>query len=403
MNYYNEHDQKAAAWLRVLIAENLIAKGEVDERDIQDVRANKLDGYRQCHFFAGIGGWSLALRLAGVPDDEPIWTGSCPCQPFSSAGKGQAQNDERHLWPDFFRLIREHRPVTVFGEQVAAAIGFGWLDGISADLEAEGYAVGAHVLGAHSIGAPHKRQRLYWVADDQSQGRSRVVAQCETGKQQRPRIGGDSATSLALANSKRDAGRSDESGRRPEGLAGNGYDGNQSGWNGARAVGPVAETGAVVPVGNAAGDEQWRKRQSRQVIGRNGEDRRSGAGLDAVGNAKINGRERFAIRTDGKSPHGTEETGFWSSYRVIHTRDGKARRIPVEPVFQRMADGLPGGMDFMRNRGLSPDEAAQIQAAMNGFPLAPKTIGRVMALKGFGNAIVPELAAEFIKAYFEIK
>lgn len=84
--YYNEIDPFAAAWLRRLIARGLIAPGDVDTRSITDVRADDLVSYVQCHFFAGIGGWSLALRLAGWPDDRPVWTGSCPCQPFSGAG-----------------------------------------------------------------------------------------------------------------------------------------------------------------------------------------------------------------------------------------------------------------------------------------------------------------------------
>jgi len=78
--YYNEFDPKAAAWLRELIKAGLIADGEVDERSIVDVRAVDLRGFRQCHFFAGIGGWSYALRLAGWSDDRAAWTGSCPCQ-----------------------------------------------------------------------------------------------------------------------------------------------------------------------------------------------------------------------------------------------------------------------------------------------------------------------------------
>ena len=59
-------------------------------------RRDDIAGYTQCHFFAGIGIWSYALRLAGWPDDRQVWTGSCPCQPFSAAGKGEAFNDERH-------------------------------------------------------------------------------------------------------------------------------------------------------------------------------------------------------------------------------------------------------------------------------------------------------------------
>jgi site-specific DNA-cytosine methylase len=171
--YYNEHDPFAAAWLRELIKEGHIAPGIVDKRDIQDVKPDELRPYTQVHLFAGIGGWSYALRLAGWPDDRPVWTGSCPCQPFSAAGKRQGTSDKRHLWPDMFRLVRECKPDVVFGEQVDAAVRLGWLDGVFTDLEGEGYACGSAVLGAHSVGAPHIRQRLWWVADAESVGHER--------------------------------------------------------------------------------------------------------------------------------------------------------------------------------------------------------------------------------------
>lgn len=163
--YYNEIDPFAAAWLRELIKAGHIADGEVDERSIEDVLPNELTGFTQCHFFAGIGVWSYALRRAGWSDDTPLWTGSCPCQPFSTAGKGAGFNDERHLWPSFHYLIEQCQPPVVFGEQVAGQDGATWLDLVSADLEATNYAVGSTVLTAAGIGAPHKRERLYWVAD----------------------------------------------------------------------------------------------------------------------------------------------------------------------------------------------------------------------------------------------
>lgn len=65
MNYYNENDKKAAAWLEELIKEGLIGDGYVDERSIVDVQAHELKGFKQHHFFAGIGGWPLAFRIAG--------------------------------------------------------------------------------------------------------------------------------------------------------------------------------------------------------------------------------------------------------------------------------------------------------------------------------------------------
>lgn len=162
--YYNEIDPYAAQWLRNLIAAGHIAPGDVDERSIVDVRPDDLRGYVQCHFFAGIGGWSYAARLAGWPDDRKLWTGSCPCQPFSVAGKRGGATDERHLWPEFHRLIRACRPPVVMGEQVAAAVGLGWLDGAFGDLEGDGYACRAAVVPASAADAPHRRDRLWFVA-----------------------------------------------------------------------------------------------------------------------------------------------------------------------------------------------------------------------------------------------
>lgn len=163
--YYNEIDPYAAQWLRNLIEAGAIAPGVVDERSIVDVKPSDLKGFTQCHFFAGIGVWSHALRRAGWADDRPIWTGSCPCQPFSSAGKGDGFADERHLWPAFNHLIKECKPTAVFGEQVASKDADAWIDLVQADMEALGYAFGAVPLASAGFGAPHIRERLYWVAD----------------------------------------------------------------------------------------------------------------------------------------------------------------------------------------------------------------------------------------------
>jgi DNA (cytosine-5)-methyltransferase 1 len=161
MNYYNEFDPNAAAWLRELIKAKLIPNGYVDERSIADVKPADLARFTQCHFFAGIGGWSLALKLAGWPEDREVWTGSCPCQPFSSSGGRLAQSDARHLWPSWFRLIRERKPDAIFQEQVESAIAFGWLDDVCSDLEGIDHACWPAVLSAGSVRAPQPRPRLY--------------------------------------------------------------------------------------------------------------------------------------------------------------------------------------------------------------------------------------------------
>jgi DNA (cytosine-5)-methyltransferase 1 len=182
--YYNEWDAYAANWLRNLMACGFVAKGDVDERSIVDVRADDLKGYTQCHFFAGIGGWPLALRAAGWTDDRPVWTGSCPCQPFSAAGKQEGFEDPRHLWPQFKRLIEKRLPSVVFGEQVASATE--WLGLVRSDLDTMGYAVGAIPVEAASAGADHLRDRYWFVADYDLQcpGEERAKRggeQCGTG------------------------------------------------------------------------------------------------------------------------------------------------------------------------------------------------------------------------------
>jgi DNA (cytosine-5)-methyltransferase 1 len=161
--YYNDNDPFVVAWLRELIKEGLIADGEVDDRSIEDVTAADLRGFTQCHFFAGIGGWSYALRLAGWPDDKLVWTGSCPCQDFSVIGKREGFDGNRDLWPSWLRLIDECRPDRLFGEQVDGAPE--WLDRTASDLEALGYSCGSVVIPALACGAQHERLRVYFVAD----------------------------------------------------------------------------------------------------------------------------------------------------------------------------------------------------------------------------------------------
>jgi len=311
MNYYNENDKHAAAWLRELIQRGLIPRGHVDERSIVEVEHGDLQGYTQCHFFAGIGGWSYALQLAGWPEDEPVWTGSCPCQPFSAAGKGKGTDDERHLWPEFFRLIRECRPRIVFGEQVASKDGRGWFDGVSADLESVDYAAAAADLCAAGIQSPHIRQRLYWVADAMHRDRG---TGCDGKASQRSQRNGEPSWN------RDPGGLGDAASEGLEGHAGDVADGNELGRLDANSLGSTAAT-------------------SRP----------------------------------------------WDRYDTLCCKDGKSRR--VEPGTFPLVDGLPRGMvpscDISRAYAQSTAEE------------------RVMRLRGYGNAIVPPLAAEFIAVFMD--
>jgi DNA (cytosine-5)-methyltransferase 1 len=328
--YYNEHDPYAALWLRNLISNNLIPHGEVDERSIVDVQPGDLAGFTQCHFFAGIGGWALAARLAGWPDDRELWTGSPPCQPFSVAGKGKAQADDRHLWPHLFRLASARRPAVIMGEQVAAAVGKDWLDGVFADMEGVGYACGAVVVPACAADAPHRRDRLWFVAhayDTGSQGFAGHVLRSAQGR-------GESAGPAAAPGLLDRA----EHAARAVGVA------DRDGWPTRHRNSEAARHGS--PTAATGGD---------------------GAAADGEGIGQREPHDEDSTITTGRSPRPLSvERGHWGNHGWIIGHDGKARR--VEPSIRLLAHGVPA---------------------------------RVGRLRAYGNAIVPPLAAEVIRAYLD--
>ena len=110
-----------------------------------------------------------------------IVAGGFPCQPFSVAGKQRGTADDRNLWPEMLRIIKEVRPAWVVGENVSGIIPI-YLDTILADLETEGYAARTFVFPAHALGANHRRERIWVVAHRNDCGRS-----AEFGKQQSER------------------------------------------------------------------------------------------------------------------------------------------------------------------------------------------------------------------------
>jgi len=342
--YYNEFDAQAAAWLRALQEEGEIADGTVDTRSICDLGADDVAGHGRVHLFAGIGGWDYALRLAGWPEEWPVWTGSCPCQPFSVAGKRKGEADARHLWPEMRRLIAECRPPVVFGEQVAGVDGRRWLSGVRADLEALGYAVGAADLCGPCVGAPHIRQRLFWVADLLHAERRQI-------NEHRQDVDHRSDTRREVAL--------DHVGTRGEvrGLP----DTLRAGWAEGQSW---AGRGLASWRGSDGGTPDAESRGLEERIGMRGTDERATAFRDLP------------------------EFRVWDEYSLVPCADGKVRRAPVgaEPRVQRLADGLPESVD----------------QSGYGWPLAQgKVTHRVPILRGFGNAIIPQVAAMFIRAFME--
>lgn len=279
--FYNEFDPDWARRLRGLCEFGAIPDGVVSDADIHSLAPSDVERFTQAHFFAGVGGWAEALQLARWPDDVQTWTGSCPCQPFSQAGKRRGFDDDRHVWPAWRGLIRDIRPSVIFGEQVGGSGGVEWFTRVRGDLEALGYAVGACDLPACSIGAPHMRQRLFFMAYSNGAGLERL--------HEKPR-GCNNATQEQEANESR----------------------------------PCGGVGVL-------GDSEGERRQKA-----------------------------------GHLCGGPSIWSPWSDWIVVECADDALRRVPSEPAFQPLAHGIPLHI-------------------------------RVELLRGFGNAIVPQVAATFVR------
>lgn len=377
MIYLNEIDPFCCEWLRAL------DYGHVDNRSIKEVQPNDLRGFTQCHWFAGIAGWPAALALAGWPSDREVWTGSCPCQPFSTAGKRKTTADERHLWPEMFRLIKECRPATVMGEQVSSKDGLAWLDGVFADLESIGYTCWACDLPAGGIEAPQRRQRLWWLADaNQPKRRRRSVSNRGRQSVRDPSNGGINGS---LVESRSSPSRHDDA---RESVVASAGEAQQPGCV-TSEPGRRGGVGSVV-LANSAGLQSGRIASATN---------RYGNTVDATGGNRPLGNSTALRRTgsDGTSQQerGTGTTSPWADYLVADCSDGHKRR------FERGSFPLAHGI---------PRDVGPIIAWLSSMGVDSKTAKRLIALarrnrtgrlRGYGNAIVAPLAAEFIRAYLE--
>jgi DNA (cytosine-5)-methyltransferase 1 len=351
--YFNENDVYPAQWLR-----NLFPGSVVDERSIVDVESVE---YERAHFFAGIGGWEYALQLAGWPKDKPVWSGSCPCQPFSCAGKRKGVEDERHLWPQWLRIIAQSKPAVCFGEQVASPDGRKWFAGVRSDMEALGYAVGCADLCVASIGAPHARQRLYWVAHRYSARfeRSSVLLQPGQPRQESAdvaRSGCNCRDRLAHGCSERrqqNTGSSlsdeGENGRRPQ------ADNELAGSQQTRELGDTE----ILRDGTLSG-QPGSGNEPQEQIGRS----------DLLGGLAdsdlIESCDRELQRSWGQLQPSQNTFAQWGTVATL-CADGKYRR--VEPSILPVAHGIS-------NR-----------------------VGRIRA---YGNSICAPTAAMFIRAFMEV-
>ena len=401
--YYNEIEPFACHWLEHLMADGFIAEGHIDNRSIRDIQPEELEGYTQCHFFAGIGVWSYALRQAGWSDDRPIWTGSCPCQPFSQAGLHKGDKDDRHLWPEFHRLIKECRPSAITGEQVSGKGGFQFFDLLQTNLEAENYSATAVDLGAHSAGTTHsqgfhKRQRLYWVAENLGHsaeiGRGRWAKECRDHKwESGESVKGDGN---AIRN---------QSGRRVETVSG------------------------IVDHSNDQGIRSGRELlEGGQASDREGQTMPVGSGVNvSVANANSvrqkslkenNNRQTKMDESKRPTAHLTHDVGCSDSVSVADTHSQRSQRSGVvsqdhrhtegrtEEVGHGATDSEHCGSDNQNDSGWNYDliwcrDQKWRPVECGTFPMADAVTNRIHILKALGNAIPADTAKIFIESYME--
>jgi DNA (cytosine-5)-methyltransferase 1 len=360
--YYNEIDSYCVAWLRALIEAGHIPDGIVDARPIQEVQPEDLHEFTQCHFFAGLGGWAYAARLAGWPDDRPLWTGSCPCQPFSLAGKKLGKDDPRHVWPYFFPLIRTCRPPVVMGEQTAAKDGYVWLDGVGSDLESEDYAWRACDIPACSVNASQIRNRIYWVACSNRQGcaqfgERRIHDQGPSGNDVARRgTGIDWVACAARGQRKQRRGTVSHARDAERGISGSAGGGADDG-----GLGRPDEPRLSLPEREELRGAR-RRQEGRAVAEPSGA---IGGLARSLQHGRGPGSTSQAGCESGRAL--TSDRGFWDDWQFIGP-DPKGKYRRVKPGVRLLAHGIPG---------------------------------RVAKLRAFGNAIVPEEAAEVIVAWME--
>ena len=281
---------------------------------------------------------------SGWLDDAPVWSdlltvdgrawrglvdgivGGYPCQPHSYAGKRLGEHDERNLWPAVARLVHDVSPDWTFFENVPGISRFYW-DTIRPDLRALGYEVAEGIFAAEAVGAPHLRERLFWLAYRQSERRRSSGTDNGQRAAENARDDGEQ-----LADARYGAGSAEQRQQpqeRPE-VAGRGFD--------------------------ALADAEQRGLREQAAAGRHGATTAAGGAGEGVGDAECDGRHGRPTGCSEQSrrafPPGPSDADGWQ--RWLSEWPG------TEPAVRRDADGLAFRSDRLRvlGNGVVPLAAA---------------------------------------------
>jgi len=333
--------------------------------------------------FSGIGGFALAAnwngyRTVGFCDNEPyaqavlkkhwpevpchkdirevrgelyagvtLLTGGFPCQPFSVAGKQRGKDDNRYLWPEMLRVIQEAKPTWIIGENVAGIVNLA-LDQVCADLEGQGYEVESIIIPACAVDAAHRRDRVWIIARNladsvsMSEGSTHGIKErkCERGREEQ-----DISQRNEVGSNSSDSGQD------------------------------VADSKSSEP-------RQQAKRQGRENIGRGGED---------CGRIEDEGKEVVADSKRLRLECSRDEAGIPEAGEISGEQRGQSSQTIKDYCSPFGARGWNGG-SLEANWLPEPD----VGRVAHGVP------NRVAKLRGLGNAIVPQVAAEIIRCINKI-
>ena len=289
-----------------------------------------------------------------------IITGGFPCQPYSMAGKRKGKEDERHLWPEMLRAIREIQPRWVVGENVFGLINWNGglvFDEVQSDLEAEGYEVQAYVLPAAAVNAPHRRDRVWFVAQNTMHSRclyGRIEQERTEVWQQRNTCARDS---IRICLSKGNATNSNDN---EQNKCDSQHEINTS-QGGINALGNIEQVGEY-----ATDSDSWRLERAKEsgwdsINVERKSDIRNATNTDSIGQEYALENRELERQRFGKS----YERNVWDSF-------------PTQSPICGGNDGIPDRLDNIT------------------FPK-----WRNESIKGYGNAIVPQVVYQIFKAIEE--
>jgi DNA (cytosine-5)-methyltransferase 1 len=273
-------------------------------------------------------------------DHVDVIAGGYPCQPFSNAGKRKGKEDPRHLWPYVFDAIRELRPRYALMENVRGHLTLGFGD-VLADLASCGYSAEWQIIPASSVGAPHRRDRLFFVAypDGERSHRTEIYAD-ETGKSSLSNAPGCGQTMADSDSSpKTERGKcpdaSSQSASRRNDIRGSRGDARKIGLGGSRK-----NPGAMADSDGGRLEERKSETESAEVFSVRSESGRAVADSDG-----------FVVGVDrSSSDFRTQGTGG-DDYRRGEARNDFGKWWETEPDVGRVAHGIPARVDRLRGLG----------------------------------------------------